>query len=89
MTEPEFSPLPTCEKCRREVPCVRVETAFGDRSLCVADCWRLFLVMRSDLKRRVRDLLEEHDADFFDEPTRPDIPTLLPPDDVKTPKEGK
>lgn len=74
MTEPELSPLPTCEKCRKEAPCVLVETAFGERSICVSNCWRLWLAMRNDLRKRVRDLLLEHDADFFDEPTRPDIP---------------
>ena len=81
MTEPELSPLPTCQKCRRERPCVLVDTAFGERSICVADCFRLFCAMREDLKKRVGFLLEEHDADFFDEPTRPDIPSLLPPSD--------
>lgn len=78
MNEPELSPLPTCEKCRQEAPCLRVLTAFGERSLCIATCYRLFLTMRDDLKKRVALLLHEHDADFFDEPTRPDIPSLLP-----------
>ena len=79
MKDPEFSPLPTCERCRKEAPCVRVETAMGERSLCIAGCWRDFLQMRNDLKKDVARMLEEHDADFFDAPTRRDIPTI-PPD---------
>ena len=78
MTEPELSPLPTCERCRREAPCVRVDTALGERSVCIAECWRLFLINRDELKKRVADLLVQYDGDFFDEPTRPDIPALLP-----------
>lgn len=81
VNEPELSPLPLCEKCRKNAPCVLVETAFGERSLCIGTCWRLFCTMREGLKKRVRELLEQNDADFFDEPTRPDIPSLLPPPD--------
>ena len=40
--------------------------------------WRLFLINRDELKKRVADLLVQYDGDFFDEPTRPDIPALLP-----------
>jgi hypothetical protein len=76
VTEPELSPLPSCEKCRREAPCVKVDTAQGERTICVATCWPLFTIMRTELKRQIAQLLQEHDANFFDEPTRPDIPIL-------------
>lgn len=84
MSEPEFSPLPMCERCRREAPCVKVETTTGERSICVAECWRLWLVMGQDLRQQVGDLLREKHADFFDEPTRPDIPTIKPPPGEKS-----
>lgn len=84
MTEPDLSPLPTCERCRRTAPCVRVEVAFGasmiERSICIADCFRLWCLLGSDLQRRVRDMLIEQHADFFDEPTRRDIPSVPPSD---------
>ena len=76
MTEPDASPLPVCERCRKQAVCVKVETAFGDRSICYAECWKLWIAMRKDLKLRVRQLLEEHDDDFFDVPTRPDLPKV-------------
>jgi hypothetical protein len=73
MTEPEVSPLPVCSRCRREKPCVKVETVYGDRNLCVAECWKLWTMLHHELKRRVGHLLWEYQADFFDEPTRPDL----------------
>lgn len=71
----EASPLPVCGRCRKNAPCVLVETIYGERSLCL-HCFKLFCLMRSDLKRRVALLLKEHDADFFDAPTRPDMKVI-------------
>jgi hypothetical protein len=92
MTLPQFSAMPICARCRREAPCVRVETVYGDRSICIAVCFKAWCAMATDLKLRVRELLIQHHADFFDEPTRPDIPipsSIPPPNEAKTPKEGK
>lgn len=80
MSEPDLSPLPTCERCRKEAPCVRVVTAQGERTICVATCHPAFVVMRLELQRRIAALLENEDADFFDTPTRRDIPTIPPKD---------
>lgn len=68
--------LPVCAKCRQERPCVKVSTALGDKSICIADCFKLWGIMQNDIKRRVADLLNEHHEDFFDEPTRRDIQPL-------------
>lgn len=77
MNEPTESPLPTCERCRLAAPCVLVETAYGERSICVP-CFRMWGLLSIDLKNRVRQLLLEHHADFFDEPTKPDRPPIKP-----------
>jgi len=78
MTEPDVSPLPLCERCRKHMPCVLVETVYGERSLCISECFKFFCLMRSDLKKRVAELLQETDANFFDEPTVPNRKVLKP-----------
>ena len=70
--------LPICMKCRVAFPCVLVETIYGERTLCIANCFPLWLYMMNDMQRRTADLLREHQADFFDEPTQPNIPTIRP-----------
>jgi hypothetical protein len=79
----DASPLPICERCRKEAVCVKVETVYGDRTICYAECFKLFGIMPANLKRLVGQLLAEHDRDFFDAPTRPDIPVLPPTSDEK------
>ncbi len=75
MTNP-ISGMPTCERCRKEAPCIKVATATGERLLCIADCWRLWLQLSTEIKEQVADLLERRHADFFDSPTDPDISVL-------------
>lgn len=66
--------LPVCEKCRRETVCVKVETSIGERTICWEFCYKLWIMLNNTLQRRVEDMLKEHHENFFDMPTRKDIP---------------
>lgn len=71
-----MSELPICEKCRKQTVCVKVETVWGARNICLETCFPLWGIMIRDLRKRAQDMLIEYHADFFDVPTRNDLPKV-------------
>ena len=68
--------LPVCERCRRRMPCILIATVLGERTICVAECHPIWIQMSNDLNRTISDMVKEHHEDFFDVPTRNDLPPV-------------